>query len=115
MRKPRSFVIGFLVAALCGAAMAPGAAYAWGHGGWGWRGGVFFGFAPPVYVGPPMIYAGPPVVYPPPVYAPPPYAPAPAGQACYAGAYVCPLDQPGPIGARCSCPTNTGRAGGQIR
>ncbi|MBD0274570.1 MAG: hypothetical protein ICV73_21895 [Acetobacteraceae bacterium] len=32
----------------------------------------------------------------------------------YAGAYVCPADRPGPAGAPCSCPTNTGRARGRI-
>ena len=30
----------------------------------------------------------------------------PAGQACYAGPYVCPLEAPSPVGAPCSCPTN---------
>lgn len=55
----------------------------WGwRGGWGWhggrwsccwRGGVFIGIAPPVYVAPPVVYA-PPVYYPPPaVYYPTPY------------------------------------------
>ncbi len=69
----------------------------WHHGYFGPR--VFFGpgvvFAPPVVVGPPVVYA-PPVIYAP--------APAPAGRGCYAGPYVCPLDQPTPSGASCSCP-----------
>jgi hypothetical protein len=53
-----------------------------GGGGWGWhggrwsccwRGGVFVGIAPPIYVAPPVVYA-PPVYYPPPVvYYPAPY------------------------------------------
>ena len=119
MNRPWSFLTRLLVAAaLCGGVMAPAAANAWGwHGGWGggWggRGGVYFGFAPPVYIGPPVIYAGPPVVYAPgpPVYA----APAATGQACYAGAYVCPLDNPGPAGAPCTCPANVGRVQGLIR
>lgn len=82
-----------------------------------------------VYVGPPVIYAPPPPVYyyapprpvyvvPPPVYVAPPHRPVyagPAGQACYAGAWVCPLDRPAGIGASCSCPTNGGRAFGQAR
>ncbi len=69
----------------------------WSHGYYGPR--VFFGpgvvFGPPVVVGPPVIYS-PPVVY----------APAPplAGQGCYAGAYVCPLEQATPVGGSCSCP-----------
>lgn len=99
-----------LVAA--GLALAPVAAQA------RWRGGLFFGigplfapplYAPPAYYGPP-IYAPPPPVY----YGPPPmiYAPAPAGQGCYAGPYICPLDHPAPIGAACSCPTGQGRAYG---
>ena len=126
MRKPWSRLTGLLDAAnLCGGALVPTAAYAWGHGGWGWggggwgccaRGGVYFGFAPPIYIGPPVVYAGPPVVYaPPPGYAVPAPGPAPIGQSCYAGAYICPLDNPGPVGSPCTCPTNTGRVQGAIR
>jgi len=115
---------------LCGGVMAPAAANAWGWhgggGGWGWHGGgVFFGFPGPIYVGPPVVYAAPPVVYaaPPvvyapgqPVYAAPGYgAPAPIGSSCYAGAYICPLENPGPAGAPCTCPTNSGRIAGQVR
>ena len=113
-----------------------------GGGGWGWGGGwrgggccwggggVYLGFAPPIYVAPP-VYIGPPVVYaPPPVYAPGPgyappagyapggYAPGAPGQVsatCYAGAYICPLENPGPAGAPCTCPTNNGRVQGAIR
>jgi len=74
--------------------------YAWGWGGWGWgwgwpavsvgfnfgwgwhggnrgccwRGGVFAGLAPPIYVRPPIYYRPPPVYY-----APPPYYLAPYG------------------------------------
>ena len=87
------------LAALLAIIAMPGTAHAWRHGGWG--SGVFIGIAPPLYYGPPGYY-----------YAPPP--PPPAGEACYAGPYVCPLDQPGPMGAPCSCPTNHGRAGGRI-
>jgi len=139
MRKPWGWLMRLLaVAALCGAVMAPVAANAWGGGGGGgWRGGggawhgggwgggccwggggVFLGFVPPFYYAPP-VYIGPPVVYaPPPVYgAPAPgYAPGPAGgTSCYAGAYVCPLENPGPAGAPCTCPTNTGRVAGAVR
>jgi hypothetical protein len=94
---------------LVGAALAaPSPAHAW------WRGGFFIGF-PPVYVGPPPAYYYPPPYY----YAPPPPVvyeqPAPAaGQSCYAGAYVCPLNAPSPVGGPCSCPTNTGRTGGKV-
>lgn len=116
-------------AAVLAALAMPSAAQAW------WRGGLFFGFppfAPYVYAPPPIVYGPPPMVYAPPVYAPPGYPPPPGyqsaptyappaqagqgqpGQACYAGAYVCPLDAPLPAGAACSCPTNTGRAGGRV-
>ena len=75
-----------------------------------WRGGVFIGFAPFV-VGPPVYY-GPPIYYPPPVV----YQPAqPPGRSCYAGAYVCPLALPGPVGGPCSCPADRGNwAAGSI-
>ena len=76
--------------------------------------GGYFGFvappiviAPPVLVGPPIGYYGPPGYYPPPVYA----APA-AGQGCYAGPYVCPLDTPAGVGAPCSCPAKGSRVFG---
>ena len=85
-----------------GALAIPHSAQAWWHRGWGW--------GPAIIVAPPLFYA-------PPVYAAPPlaYYSRPAGQACYAGPYVCPLDPPGPQGARCSCPTNGNhRAGGHI-
>ena len=108
MFRSRSAVIRLLLpAALALAAVtAPSAAHAW------WRCGVYFDF-PPVVIGPaaPAYYYPP--YYPPPYYAPPPgYAPA-AGQACYAGPYVCPLESPLAVGAPCSCPTNDGRAGGR--
>ncbi len=82
--------------------------------------GVGFGFplfAPvyPFYAPPPVVFAPPPIVYaPPPVVFSPPaaYAAGPGGR-CFAGAYVCPLDRPVPVGAPCSCPTNFGRAGGR--
>jgi len=93
-------------------------AHAW------WRGGVWIG-VPPLYVGPPAYYP-PPYYYPPPVYAPPPvvyaqppavYAPPAAQslapdssgqQACYAGAYTCPINNPVPSGSSCFCQTNQG-------
>ena len=98
-----------IVLALAMIAMTATPALAWRH--WGWGPGVYFGIFPPVVVGPPVYY-GPPAYYGPPGYYAPP--PRPAGDACYAGAYVCPLDRPGPAGAPCSCPTNSGRAGGYI-
>lgn len=101
------FLLGTAVAAVAaGLALVPGTANAWWHGG-------FYG-PRVVFFGPPVIYGPPPPVY----YAPPPvvYAPAPpAGQTCYAGAYVCPLDQPTPVNGGCSCPTNQGRAYGRAR
>ena len=93
-----------VVVVFAAAIAMPSAAHAW------WRGGFGFGFVP-LYVPPPPVYVPPPVYYgPPPVV----YAPPPAGQACYAGPYVCPLETPSPLGAPCSCPTNTGRAGGRV-
>jgi hypothetical protein len=117
-----------VAAAAIGAALAlPSAAQA--------RTFFSFGFGfPGFYAGPPAFYYYPPPVSPPPVYLPPPplyappppppvtylpqpdYGPAPFPSAgrCYAGAYVCPPERPGPAGAPCSCPTNTGRARGRI-
>ena len=79
---------------------------------------VWIGFGFPFYVGPPAYYPPPPVYYPPPAYYPPPpvayaappaaAAPGPAGQSCYAGAYVCPMDHPVPSGADCYCLGNGG-------
>lgn len=70
-----------------------GAAAAHGY----WRGGVFFGVVP---YG--ATYGHP---YPPPM----------AGEGCYAGAYVCPLDRPAAVGAPCGCPTAQGTAWGRAR
>jgi len=84
-------------------------------------------YPPPVYYPPPPVYYAPPppAYYPPPGYEPPPgyapsqtYAPPPAaiapagsgaGQACYAGAYVCPMDRPVASGGNCYCPGNGGQ------
>ncbi|MBS0638310.1 MAG: hypothetical protein U1E70_11195 [Acetobacteraceae bacterium] len=81
-----------------------------------------YAYPPPVYVAPPPVYyAPPPPVYytpppPPTYYTPPrPYTPMPGGvqsaarQSCYAGAYVCPMDQPIAPGATCWCPGNGGQ------
>jgi hypothetical protein len=114
MSKSRLVPVLAALLALGGLAV-PGTAHAYWRGGHG--GGVFFGFAPPpVYFGPPAYYYAPP---PPVVYAPPPviYDPTPApraaAQSCYAGAYVCPLAAPGPVGSPCSCPTDRGRIAGR--
>jgi len=103
-RAARLAVAGLLL----GTMAMPTPALAW------WRGGFFFGgpaivVAPPVYY-PPAYY--PPAYYPAPAYYPP--AAAQTGQACYAGAYVCPLDNPGPAGSPCTCPANRGRVDGRI-
>lgn len=96
------FRVAILLAVAIAAFVLPGTAFAWRHGGWGWGG---------VFIGPPILLAPAVPVYDPYYrYAPPP----PAGEACYAGAWVCPLDQPGPRGAPCTCPTNQGRVGGRI-
>ncbi len=82
------------------ALVAPSRAYAWRY---------YYGprvyFAAPLFL-PPPVYIGPPPVY----YAPRPYPPS--AQTCYAGAYICPLDQPAPVGGTCSCPATNGRAYG---
>lgn len=71
-------------------------------------------YPPPAYYAPP--FPAYPAPYPP---YPPPYpayvAPRPAGQACYAGAYVCPLDRPLAAGDACACPARNGqRAWGRV-
>jgi hypothetical protein len=105
----RKLLIGATAMAVAaGITLLPGAANAWWRHGFYGPGVVFIG--PPIYA-PPPIYYGPPVIYaPPPVYAAPM-----AGSTCYAGAYICPLDQPAPMGGECSCPTNQGRAYGRAR
>jgi hypothetical protein len=83
----------------------------------------FFGpgfYPPPVYYPPPAYYAPPPPTYytPPPstAYAPsqgytpgPVAAPSGSGQACYAGAYICPMDRPAASGGSCYCAGNGGQ------
>jgi len=88
-------------AGIAAALLPPAPARAWWRGG-----GVFLGFNVP-------LYAGPPAYYPPSAYYPPPPVYAPAGQACYAGPYMCQTDRPTPIGGPCSCPTGHGRAFGR--
>ncbi len=98
---------------------------------------VLVGFGFPLFVGPPAYYP-PPVYYPPPPYYPPPdypppqayYPPAsvlcagfaicaavaihsPSGQACYAGATVCPMERPTATGSSCYCTTAQGRVWGR--
>lgn len=69
-------------------------------------------YPPPGYRYAPSLYASP--LYPPPLYASPGAAGRP-GQACYAGPYMCQLDQPGHVGQACSCPARPGeRAWGQV-
>jgi len=74
----------------------------------------FYGYGPyvppPIYYPPPMYYAPPPVYYAPPrVYAPPPPPPPPGRQACYAAAYVCPMERPVAPGSACYCAGNDGQ------
>jgi hypothetical protein len=98
-----------------GVALIPAPAQAW------WHGGIFI--APVPFVLPPVAPYYPPYYPPPPPYyvAPPPasyatpYGDSGPGQSCYAGPYVCPLDRASPIGAPCTCPTNTGRVAGNVR
>ena len=76
-----------------------------------------FPFFAPVYPVYPY-YAPPPVYVPPVVYAPPggpvpgPYGASPTR--CIADNYVCPSDQPRPIGSACSCPTGRAPIPGRI-
>jgi hypothetical protein len=80
--------------------------------------GIGIPFYGPGYYPPPAYYPPPPAYYPPPpvVYAPPQtYSPPPppmasgAGQACYAGPYVCPMDRPIETGGGCYCLGNGGQ------
>lgn len=75
---------------------------------------------PPIYYPPPPGYYPPPSGYyppPPTVYAPPPaYAPVPgqpAGQSCYAGGHVCPMEHPVTRGSSCYCTINGSRVWGR--
>jgi hypothetical protein len=102
-----------LCAGFAGLAASPAAARVFVGVGLGVPFGGFY--PPPYYYPPPPVYYGsppPPVVYtPPPQYYPlPPQAMRPAGgsQACYAGAYVCPMDRPIATGGSCYCPGNGG-------
>jgi hypothetical protein len=114
---------GTVAAALLATLAAPLPAHAWWRGGGfgvGLAAGTLFGLAVPAltapgyYYPPPVYYAPPPVYYaPPPAYAAPGYVAPASGQGCYAGAYVCPLDRPSPVGSPCSCPSNQGRAYGR--
>jgi hypothetical protein len=92
---------------------------------------VWVGFGFPFYFGPPAYYAPPPAYYyPPPAYYPPPYYPppapyypppvsyvprpgGPAGQSCYAGAAVCPMERSVAPGAACYCTTAQGQVWGR--
>ncbi|MFC7735842.1 hypothetical protein ACFQX4_08255 [Roseomonas sp. GCM10028921] len=85
------------------------------------RGGVSFGVGIgtgypyyPAYPYDPFPYAysvpvvpAVPYVAPYPAYAPPA---RPLGQACYAGAYVCPLERAAPAGDACACPARGGQS-----
>ncbi len=114
MTATRSALFRAALLALAGATLLPAGAQAY------WRGGFFFGL-PGVYLAPPFGYPYPPVYSPAPLYMAPPPAysmpfdggPPPAGQACYAGRWVCPLDRLTPIGDACSCPGNGGRIWGR--
>jgi hypothetical protein len=111
----RATVAVALCAAMVGLAAGPAHARIWVG-----IGIPFYGYGPGYYPGPYYYYPPPPVYYTPPppvVYAPPQaYSPAPAaaprdgaGQACYAGPYVCPMDRPVATGAGCYCPGNGGQ------
>jgi len=113
LSSPRRITI---VAALCavvlGLASVPAQARVFVGLGFGVP---FYGpgyYPPPVYYPPPPVYyAPPPPVYyvPPQTYAPGPTAQAGAGQSCYAGSYVCPMDRPVAPGAGCYCLGNGGQ------
>jgi hypothetical protein len=82
------------------AVLLPAHAFArWGVGlGFGWA------WSPPAYYAPPAYYYPPPYYAPPAYYPPPPAYPPGYGGTCYAGAYVCALPGPGPLGGTCTCP-----------
>jgi hypothetical protein len=76
--------------------------------------GIGIPFYGPGFYPPPYYYPPPPPVYyapPPPVVYAPPQASVPvgSGQACYAGAYVCPMDRPAATGGSCYCLGNGGQ------
>jgi len=117
--SPTDLIGAALTAAALTVVFLPAPAKAW------WRGGVFIGVPPVVYPAP-YYYAPPPVYYAPPpaYYAPPPAAygaPAasgptqPAGQSCYAGPVICPMDHPTVTGNTCWCTASSGRVYGQVR
>ncbi|MFC4167387.1 hypothetical protein [Teichococcus aestuarii] len=104
--------LGLVLAGLMLAGLPAGSALA--------RGGVWIGIGPayPAYPDPypAYPYAPVPAPYPPPAYSyAPPAVEGRLGQACYAGPYMCQLDQPGYVGQACSCPARPGeRAWGQV-
>jgi hypothetical protein len=104
-----------LCAAMVGLSGAPAHARVWIGFGFPFYGPAFY--PPPYYYPPPAYYPPPPVVYAPPQnYSQAPqqnYSQAPSqsggGQACYAGAYVCPMERPVASGASCYCAGNGGQ------
>jgi len=80
--------------------------------------GYGYGAPPQGYGAPPQGYDEPPPEYgsapPPPGYGAPPQANA-YGMTCYAGVYICPLAQPGPVGAGCTCPGIGAPSYGMVR
>jgi len=105
MRRTRLVLAGIVAAA----AMAAGVASAQP----GWGAGVQFGWGPPHHRPYPTPYHYAPHHYAPHRYVPPP-APV-AGEGCYAGPYVCPLEGPARVGMPCSCPTAQGHVWGRAR
>jgi len=127
-KSRRSLALAALGAVLLGVLALPNQAQARVFIGLGFP----FYVGPPAYYPPPVYYPPPPAYYPPPpgyyppspgYYPPPAYypsppgayapAPAPAGQSCYAGGTVCPMERPVPSGSSCYCTTAQGRVSGR--
>lgn len=114
------FPVVALFAAIVGLAGSPASARVFVGVGIPFYGPGFY--PPPIYYPPPPVYytPPPPVIYaqpqPPVIYAQPRAysqgsygAPSGSGQACYAGAYVCPMDRPTAGGGSCYCLGNGGQ------
>ncbi len=116
-RFPRPATVAIALCGRCSLGLAGSPAHAGVFVGVGipFYGPGFYGpgyYPSPYYYPPPVYYPPPPpVVYTPPQPTAPATAPAHAGagQMCYAGAYVCPMDRPVAAGGGCYCLGNGGQ------
>ena len=99
----RATVAVALCAAMMGLAGSPAQARVFIGLGVPFYGPGYYPPAPYYYPPPPVYYAPPPTVYAPPQPQYYSQTPSGAGQTCYAGPYVCPMDRPTVTGAGCYC------------